>query len=152
VPGVREAGAAAARRQALELRDPRVLERDPEAADLAPARRRLARRLQRAEGRDRIHREAHAVDRTPHLPDQPRRLRRGDAGERRLLLDQQHVALAGLGQAPGDSAADRPAADDHDLRVPQLAHRFPASAPPQVCLRRTAWQAPLFPSPGAAWC
>ncbi len=109
--------------ETAELLDAGVLERDPEAADLAPGGPRRGPAFEGFEGRDRIHREPDALDRAAHLADQARRLRRGDRRQRRFLLDQQHIPPAGLGQAVGDRAADGTTADDHDLSVPELRHR-----------------------------
>ncbi len=122
--------------QALELLDARVLERDPEAADLAPGGPRLGTPLQRREGRDRIHRQPDPIGRVSHLADQPRRLRRGHRGERRLLLDQQDVALAGRSETIGDGAADRAAADDHDLRAAEFRHGHAAARMASTYQRR----------------
>ena len=63
-------------------------------------------------------RSARAAD----LAHEPGRLRRRRGGERGVLLEQEDVADAGLGEPIGDRAADRAAAHDHDLGVAKLAH------------------------------
>ena len=55
--------------------------------------------------------------RVANLADQSGRLRRRHRGDGRLLFQQQHVGLAGLGQAVSDGAADGAAADDHNFGV-----------------------------------
>ena len=110
------------REQAAELLGARVGQRDPQAADLAPVGRSPGVPLQAPEGRDRIHGEPDPVLRAAHLADQACRLRGGRRGERRVLLDQQHVGLAGLGQPVRDGAADRAPAHDHDLGVLEISH------------------------------
>ena len=65
----------------------------------------------------RPHRELRPLDGVADLPDEPGRLRRGDRRDGRLLFEQQHVGLAGLGEAVGDGTADGAAADDDNLSV-----------------------------------
>ena len=64
---------------------------------------------------DRPHRQLGALDRVANLADEARGLRRGDRGDRGLLFHEQHVGLAGLGQAVRDGTADGAAADDDNL-------------------------------------
>ena len=59
--------------------------------------------------------------RVADLADQAGGLRRGDRRDGRLLFQQQHVGLAGLGQAVRDGAADGAAADDDDFSLLRFA-------------------------------
>ncbi len=122
--------------QAFELLGAGVGQRDPQAADLAPVGRGTVVGLQLREGRDRIHGQPYAVFGAAHLADQTRCLRRGRRCQRCILFEQQHVGLAGLGQPVGDGAADRAAAHDHDLGVPDL-HKIELGhpAPRQPAIR-----------------
>ena len=131
--GVRRARSG--REQTVELGDPRVSQRDPEAADLAPVRRRAVVLLQAAEGRDRVHREPDPVRRAADLAHKPRRLRRGRGGERRVLLEQEHIGDAGFGKSIRDRAPDGAAAHDYDLGVADFPHfrRHPCSHATLAC-------------------
>ena len=117
-----EPGAAGGRAKTSELLDPGVGERDAQAADLTPVWRRVALLLQPAEGRNRIQGEPDPVRRAADLAHEPGRLRRRGGGERGVLLEEEDVADAGLGEPIGNRAADRAAAHDHDLGVAKLAH------------------------------
>ena len=130
-----EPGAAGGCAEALKLLDAGVGQRDAQAPDLAPVGRRAVMPLQAAEGRDRIHGEPDPVRRAADLANEPGRLRRRRGGERRVLLDQQHVRHTGLGEPIRDRAADRAAAHDHHLGVAELAHFAAPRASPDARTR-----------------
>ena len=99
----------------LELFDALIAQRDPQRADLPPAGLGVFVALELRKGFDRPHGELGAFDGVANLADQPGGLRRGDGGDGRLFFQQQHVGLAGLGQAVRDRTAHGAAADDDDF-------------------------------------
>ena len=76
---------------------------------------------------DRPHGELGALDGVADLADETGRLRRGDRGDGRLLFQEQHVGLAGLGETVRDGTADGPAADDDNFSLLALSLRHGAT-------------------------
>ena len=103
-------------------------ERDPQRADLPPAGlgRLVALAVRENVSTDHMA-SLRPLDGVADLADESGRLRRGDRRDGRLLFQEQHVGLAGLGQAVRDGAADGAAADDDNLCV--LRYRSPCDEP-----------------------
>ena len=108
-----EAEAPRQSERALDFAPPGLGGGQPERADLFPVDLLTGFRRQGVEERDAVAHQPGQIALAAQLADQSGGVPGGAVGQLGLL-QQQHVARAGLGQVVGDRAADRAAADDDD--------------------------------------
>ncbi len=117
-----EAEALGHRRRALEFLPARRRRGEAQAADAMPAGRLSGLRLELAVELGGVAHEAREIAAAAQLSDQSRRVP-GGAVRQLQAFQQEHVALAALGEVIGDAAADDPAADDDDAAFSGQGHR-----------------------------